>query len=84
MRPKVLEENIDNFNLVTKDTIERLAKIRGTSGQDGEIPDLEGELKKWTTESRYSKYMHTHLVKVITAVFFLHTHDFEHDLKNLL
>ena len=51
MRPKVLEENIDNFNSVTKDTIERLAKIKGTSGQDGEIPDLEGELSKWATES---------------------------------
>ena len=51
MRPKVLEENIDNFNTVTKDTIERLVKIKGTSGQDGEIPDLEGELSKWVTES---------------------------------
>ena len=51
MRPKVLEENIDNFTSVTKDTVERLAKIRATSGQDGEIPDLEGELKKWATES---------------------------------
>ncbi|XP_078342285.1 1,25-dihydroxyvitamin D(3) 24-hydroxylase, mitochondrial-like [Oculina patagonica] len=52
MRPKVLEENIDNFNSVTKDTIERLAKIRGTGGlEDGEIPDLEGELSKWATES---------------------------------
>ncbi|KAL9959272.1 hypothetical protein ACROYT_G032582 [Oculina patagonica] len=52
MRPKVLEENIDNFNSVTKDTIERLAKIRGTGGLEaGEIPDLEGELGKWATES---------------------------------
>ena len=52
MRPKVLEENIDNFNSVTKDTIERLVKIKGTSGQDGEIPDLAGELSKWATESK--------------------------------
>ena len=51
MRPKVLEENIDNFNSVTKEFIESLAK-RGASGQDGEIPDLEGELKKWATESK--------------------------------
>ena len=53
MRPKVLEENIDNFNSVAEDAIERLAKIKGTSGQDGEVPDLEGELKKWSTESMY-------------------------------
>lgn len=53
MRPKVLEENIDNFSSVAEDAVERLAKIKGTSGQDGEVPDLEGELKKWSTESMY-------------------------------
>lgn len=51
MRPKVVEENIDNFMAVTKDAIERLAKLKGTSGLGGEIPDLEGELTKWATES---------------------------------
>ena len=54
MRPKVLEENIDDFNSVAQDAIERLIKIKVTSGQDGEVPDLEGELKKWSTESRYT------------------------------
>ena len=53
MRPKVLEENIDDFNCVAEDTIQRLKKIKVTGGQDGEVPDLEGELKKWSTESRY-------------------------------
>ena len=52
MRPKVLEENIDDFNCVAEDTIEWLEKIKVASGQDGEVPDLEGELKKWSTESR--------------------------------
>lgn len=51
MRPKVLEENIDDFNSVAEDTIERLKIVKVTSGQDGEVPDLEGELKKWSTES---------------------------------
>ena len=47
MRPKVLEENIDNFNAVTRDAVKRLVKIRETNG---EVPDLEGELSKWSTE----------------------------------
>lgn len=47
MRPKVLEENIDNFNAVTKDAIERMVQIRDSNG---EVPDLEGELSKWSTE----------------------------------
>ena len=54
MRPKVVEENIDNFMAVTKDAIERLAKLKGTSGLGGEIPDLEGELTKWATESKFA------------------------------
>ena len=53
MRPKVLEENIDDFNCVAEETIERLKKLKVTSGQDGEVPDLEVELKKWSTESTY-------------------------------
>lgn len=48
MRPKVLEENIDNFNAVTRDAVKRLVKIRETNG---EVPDLEGELSKWSTEA---------------------------------
>ena len=54
LRPKVLEENIGDFNCVADDTIEQLKKVKVTSGQDGEVPDLEGELKKWSTESRYT------------------------------
>jgi len=51
MRPKVLEENIDNFNAVTREAIERMAKMKGTNG---EIPDLEEELSRWSTESKGS------------------------------
>lgn len=47
MRPKVVEENFDNFNAVTKDAIERMVKMRDVNG---EVPDLEGELSKWSTE----------------------------------
>lgn len=53
MRPKILEENIDNFNCVAEDATRQLAKIIGHSGQDGEVPELDGELKKWSTESEY-------------------------------
>ena len=49
MRPKVLEENIDNFNAVTREAIERMAKMKGTNG---EMPHLEEELSRWSTESK--------------------------------
>ena len=55
MRPKVLEENIDNFNAVTKDTLEHFVKLKETSGLGEEIPDLEGELSKWATESKFAR-----------------------------
>ena len=50
MRPKIVEENIDNFNAVTRDAIAKLVKLKETS--DDYIPDLEGELSKWSTESK--------------------------------
>ncbi|XP_078343625.1 cytochrome P450 10-like [Oculina patagonica] len=50
MRPKIVEENIDNFNAVTKDAIARLVKIKESCGPDEHIPDLEGEMKRWATE----------------------------------
>ena len=52
MRPKVVEENIDNFNAVTEDAMVRLAKLKEYCGPDGHIPDLENELCKWSTESK--------------------------------
>ena len=69
MRPKVLEENIDNFNAVTKDAVERMVQIRDSNG---EVPDLEEELSKWSTEgkaidsikllykSRYVRFQYMH------------------------
>ena len=55
MRPKIVEENIDNFTAVTKDAIARLAKLKQACGRDGHIPDLEGELSRWATESKSLK-----------------------------
>ena len=49
MRPKVLEENIDNFSAVTKDTVERMVQIRDSNG---EVPNLEEELSIWSTEGK--------------------------------
>lgn len=56
MRPKVVEENIDNFNAVTKDAIARLVKLKETCRPDEHIPDLEGELSRWATESMSLKH----------------------------
>ena len=54
MRPKIIEENIDNFNAVTKDTVARLVQLNKDCGLNDHIPDLEGELSKWSTESKLS------------------------------
>ncbi|XP_078380883.1 cytochrome P450 10-like isoform X2 [Oculina patagonica] len=48
LRPKDVRENLDNFNAVTRDAIEHMVAIRGA---DDVIPDLEGELAKYATES---------------------------------
>lgn len=49
LRPKDIRENLDNFNSVTRDAIERIVAIRG---KDDVIPDLEGELAKYATECK--------------------------------
>ena len=53
MRPKIIEENIDSFNAVTKDTVARFVKLNEACGPNDHIPDLEGELSKWSTESKF-------------------------------
>jgi len=50
LRPKEIRENLDNFNGVTRDTIEHLLAIRG---DDGVIPDLENELAKYAFECKF-------------------------------
>ncbi len=50
LRPKDIRENLDNFNDVTRDAIDHMVAIRGV---DGTIPDLEGELTKYTTEGKF-------------------------------
>ena len=52
MRPKTVEENIDNFNDVAEDAISRLVKLKQACGPDDHIPDLEGELSRWSTEGK--------------------------------
>ena len=54
MRPKIIEENIDNFIAVTKDTVTRFVQLNKDCGPNDHIPDLEGELSKWSTESKLS------------------------------
>ena len=53
MRPKIIEENIDNFNAVTKDMVARFVKLNKACGPNDHMPDLEGELSKWATESKF-------------------------------
>ena len=52
MRLKTVQENIDNFHAVTEDAITRITKLKEGCGQDGHIPDLEEELKKFSMESK--------------------------------
>jgi len=51
MRPKIVEENIENFNAVAEDAIARFVKLKEACGPDDHIPDLEGELSRFSTES---------------------------------
>ena len=54
MRPKTVEENIENFNAVTRDAIARLIKLKETCGPDDHIPNLEDELSRFSTESKFN------------------------------
>ena len=56
MRPKIVEENIDNFNAVTKDAIARFVKLKEACGPNDHIPDLEAEISKWSTESKFYEF----------------------------
>ena len=44
MRPKIVEENIGNFNAVSKDAVARLVKLKKTCEEDDQMPELEKEL----------------------------------------
>ena len=50
LRPKDIRENLDNFNGVTRDTIEHFLAVRG---EDGVIPNLENELAKYAFECKF-------------------------------
>ena len=52
MRPKIVEENIGNFNAVSKDAVARFVKLKETCEQDDHIPDLEKELNRWSMEGK--------------------------------
>ena len=54
MRPKTVEENIDNFNAVSDDAIARFVKLKQACGPGDHIPDLEGELSRFSTESKFN------------------------------
>lgn len=69
MRPKIVEENIDNFNAVTKDAIARLVKIKESCGPDEHIPDLEGEMKRWATEGKSLKCHTCFVCHFVDATF---------------
>ena len=52
MRPKIVEENIGNFNAVSKDAVARFVKLKEACQQDDHIPDLEKELNLWSMEGK--------------------------------
>ncbi|XP_073228382.1 1,25-dihydroxyvitamin D(3) 24-hydroxylase, mitochondrial-like [Porites lutea] len=51
MRPKIVKENIANFNAVSKDAVARLAKLYDASEQNDYMPDLEKEVNRWSLEA---------------------------------
>ena len=53
MRPKIVEENIDNFNAVSDDAIARFVKLKEACRPDDHIPNLEGEMSRFATESKF-------------------------------
>ena len=53
MRPKIVEENIDNFNAVAEDVVARFVKLKEACRPGDHIPDLEWELSTWSTESKF-------------------------------
>ena len=56
MRPKIVEENIVNFNAVSKDAVARFVKLNDACKLDGHIPDLEKELSRWSLEGNLTIY----------------------------
>ena len=50
MRPKIVEENIANFNAVSKDAVARLTKLNDASEQNDYMRDLEKEVNRWSLE----------------------------------
>ena len=50
MGPKIVEENIANFNTVSKDAVARLAKLNDASEQNDDMRDLEKEVNRWSLE----------------------------------
>ena len=52
MRPKIVEENMNNFNAVSKDAVARFIKLKETGQEEGHIPDLEKEMKRWALEGK--------------------------------
>ena len=52
MRPKIVEENIVNFNAVSKDAVARFVELKEAYEQDDHIPDLDKELNRWSLEGK--------------------------------
>ena len=53
MRPKIVEENILNFNAVSKDAVARFVELKEAC--DDHIPDLDKELNRWSLEGKLIK-----------------------------
>ena len=70
MRPKVVEENIGNFNAVSKDAVASLVKLKKACEQDDHMPDLEKELYRWSLEgNNQCIFLRGSLVSQIVPLF---------------
>ena len=54
MAPRSVHENMDNFNSVTSDLVERFKSLTGTNSYEREINDLKYHLLDWAAECKYS------------------------------
>ena len=75
MRPKIVEENILNFNAVSKDAVARFVELKEAYEQDDHIPDLDKELNRWSLEGKLGEvddnsrwHLHRHYVVKLLCI----------------
>ena len=53
MRPKSVKENMDNFNSVTSDLVDRIKTLAANNKLERKVNDVKRHLFDWSTECEY-------------------------------